>query len=192
MRRSRYLDGTMLTARVARMGQRTFVRSVQYGTVTIPAGTATATATITDVDMSNALLLNLGDQGATGTPFLIDIPILVFTNSTTITANVPGGSPTSDTLTAFGVMEFYPGVFRSLQRGTINITNTNLTNTATITAVDVTKALLISLGSTNVSGSNRQDSARLSLTLTNATTITATRAGTTNTGRVSYQLAEYY
>lgn len=86
-------------------------------------------------------------------------------------------------------------IIKSLQRGTITIAaGANNTQTATITSVDTAKSLLWHLG-VETSGGAGGDPSAVRLTLTNATTITATRAGAdTNTPAsvVAYQVAEYY
>jgi len=74
-------------------------------------------------------------------------------------------------------------------RGIINITSSNLTATATITAVDTAKTELVYLGcATETTGTDAH------IYLTNTTTITATRkanGGGLNT-LVSYEYVEYY
>lgn len=78
-----------------------------------------------------------------------------------------------------------------LQRGTITISGASLTATATVTSVDTAKALLNFEGF-SASVDTQVIPARISLT--NATTITATRGTATNTPDtiVSYELVEYY
>jgi hypothetical protein len=71
---------------------------------------------------------------------------------------------------------FRRSIIRSIQRGTIELTGANLTATATITTVDTANTRLVLLGLTNsiASASDFRDNwARISLT--NATTVTATR-----------------
>lgn len=83
-----------------------------------------------------------------------------------------------------------PGTaIKSIQRGTIAITSTNQTNTATITSVDTAKSILIHLGQK----SGGSDSSQVAyLELTDATTVTASREGTSSTLTVSYEVVEYY
>ena len=80
------------------------------------------------------------------------------------------------------------GVINSIQRGTIVVANGTSSNTATITSVDVTKSELRDLGQTTTSGS---DVDTVYIVLTNATTITATRAGTSGITTISWELTEY-
>lgn len=80
---------------------------------------------------------------------------------------------------------------KSIQRGTIGIANSDLTNTATITAVDTSKTELRHLG---MSGAVPTDNADqfIRIGLTNATTITATRGDNHTAWTVSFELTEYY
>jgi len=83
---------------------------------------------------------------------------------------------------------------KSIQRGTIAITTTNTTATATITSVATAKTRLRFLGAyTGFGASNWCVGATLSLT--NSTTITATRIvmyGVSGTHTVSWELTEFY
>lgn len=86
------------------------------------------------------------------------------------------------------------GSVKSIQRGTITISAGNLTNTATINAVDLTNARLRYLGnSTTDNGAGGSGSGPVlgRVSLTNATTVTATRTATDNALTVSYEVIEY-
>ena len=85
---------------------------------------------------------------------------------------------------------FLGRAIKSIQRGTIAITSAS-SNTATITSVDTAKTELRLLGYSVNNTGTQQHVPRI--TLTNATTVTATRdtsAGDTTT--VSFELTEYY
>ena len=92
-----------------------------------------------------------------------------------------------------GITSYPPlGAIKSIQAGTISIAGANVTNTATVTAVDTTKAVLTFLGY-SMDVANPECSVRIALT--NSTTITATRSSTgggTTTSIVGYFLTEYY
>lgn len=77
----------------------------------------------------------------------------------------------------------------SIQRGTITISGATATATATITAVDVDKTELRILGQYH---NQSTEAFKAYLTLTNSTTITATR-GTASSGTtvISWELTEY-
>lgn len=81
------------------------------------------------------------------------------------------------------------GVIKSIQRGTIMMNGVN-TNTATITSVDTSKAVLSLLGWTGPASGDGDYQPRISLT--NDTTMTANRTGTNNVTTVAFQVTEYY
>lgn len=72
--------------------------------------------------------------------------------------------------------------------GVIAIANGATSATATIAAVDVTKAELVCLGTEY--GNTEIAAGLVRLTLTNATTITATRGGATGGSQTGYELRE--
>ena len=79
---------------------------------------------------------------------------------------------------------------KSVQYGTVTMSGGQSTNTATITAVVVAKTVLHHLGQTIEAGSALSDGlARI--TLTNTTTITATRSSNNNVCVVGFCAEEY-
>ena len=92
--------------------------------------------------------------------------------------------------------QFAGGGVKSVQRGTIVFTSAT-TAGATITAVDPNKTMLNYLGQNgyyNVTTTNSLDGIGLSrISLTDSTTVTATRYTTSTTGHiVSYEVIEFY
>lgn len=80
-------------------------------------------------------------------------------------------------------------VIKSIQRGTVQITGTNTTGTATVTAVVMANSELREVGQTVSTGSA---GSLAYIVLTNTTTITATRASASSgTTTVSWELTEY-
>ncbi len=153
------LLGPGWTARVSQWQNRSLVKSIQRG---VTAGSAAST--INAVVMANSRLRYLGHQNNNDTQD-IDYALITFTNSTTITpsTNTAGGLVG----VSFEVIEYWPGVIKSIQRGTIS-KNT----TATITAVDVNKSELDYLGGTTTDAS-LGDFGHVYLNLTNSTTVTS-------------------
>lgn len=87
----------------------------------------------------------------------------------------------------------YPSLIRSVQRGTITIAGASTSNTATITAVNVNNAVINFLGAT-VAGTENADHAHARVTLTDSTTVTATKgagSGGADDVVVSYEVIEY-
>ena len=82
------------------------------------------------------------------------------------------------------------GIKGSVQRGTITIGAGSNVATQTITAVDTSKSMINFLGFSGASVSANDSWPRISLT--NSTTVTATKAFTIGTVVVSYEVIEFY
>ena len=81
------------------------------------------------------------------------------------------------------------GIIKSIQRGTINLTSAS-SGTATISSVTTSKAVLYFLGYD--SNNDYIPDAAVRLSLTNSTTITANKNGSTGIAAVNWQVVEYY
>ena len=83
-------------------------------------------------------------------------------------------------------------VIKSIQYGSITIAAAATSNTDTITAVDTTNSFLLHLdSSTTVTDKDFKDF-ETRLALTNATTVTATRNGTTETSTINFVVIELH
>jgi hypothetical protein len=175
---------------VSLWGASSLIKSVQRGNISL-TGVDIATGTINAVVTENSVLswLSSNNGGADPNSQLCQIRIFL-TNATTIT--VTRQSITNNLDASYEVIEFLPCVLKSIQRGPITINNGSGTSTATITAVDPNKSLLMWLGTQvqNVSGNANDTYNRLNST--NATTITVTRSGSTNANVTAYQVLEYF
>lgn len=162
------------------------ITSVQYGTVTLN-DVSSATATIASVDTTRSIVLYLGEDKE-GDSHTSDARVAL-TNATTVTATRETASAGHDTIVSFVVMTF-SGVV-SLQTGTVSITTTDLTGTATVTAVVTARTALFYLGKVIVSNTVHDSAIRM--TLTNATTITATRTApsVSQTATIGFALVEF-
>lgn len=94
----------------------------------------------------------------------------------------------SDTRASNTVMGWLNTQIKSVQRGVTLINAASYTATATITAVTTTKATVKFLGMRT--GGDYTHVAHV--VLTNSTTITLTKVGTTNDVYVSWEVVEYY
>jgi hypothetical protein len=183
---------SLRTLRVPNGNSRAWARAmkqVQYFSIAITAGNTSNTYTISpSVVAANSLLIWLGQTfSATDTNNVDSQGSLTFTNGTTITANRDG---TANTLTVQGVIvEFYPGVIKTVQSGGITVTTST---TATLgTAVNTAKAIVFHLGNTSTDTSGASSVEETALTLTNSTTVTATRGVNSTTAVVSYRVVEF-
>lgn len=183
------LLGSGASARVSQWLLRSQVKSIQRGVIAIASASAANTGAITAVVMANSRLRLLGtlSDSAGGTPSADNV-VLELTDATTITA---GRSATgvSNVVTSYEIIEYWPGVIKRVQRGVITISGA-ATNTAAITTVNTAKSELDYLGC-RVDAD--LDSLEAYATLTNATTVTATRnSAAGNTSLMNYQVVEWF
>lgn len=158
------------------------VNSIQAGTIALSVIQATNTATISSVG-ANAFVLWLGASTAVaGLGWTETQGAVELTNSTTVTATNLTGS----TLTVgYMVVDLDTTIVSSVQKVAHTDATTNASYTETISSVTTGRTLLFYNGVVPLvtlpfgSGSLTQE-------LTNATTITFTRASTTTTSRTSY------
>lgn len=184
---------------VGQWGASSMVRSIQRATITT-SGTSGA-ATITAVDLNNSLIRKTGYKTTA-----LDTNAELYwwngraelTNATTVSAyiNTAGSSWTL----SFEVIEFHPGVLKSIQRGTLAYTSLSGSNfgIATITSVDTSKAFLDVLGetSTYTIATVRPDFACQTAAITSATTVQFLSStdpnGSGGTWTIGYQVAEFF
>lgn len=178
--------GGLTTRGLGQWMNRSLIKSIQRGTISITAAVSN-TSTITSVVTGNSRLKLTGvtndNAGQTAKQALAQIE---FTDATTITARVNASPGATTTAVTFEVTEYWPGVFKSIQRGQ----TTAAALTATITAVDTTKTELDYLGCTDSEATTIFTRAA-KLFLTNSTTITISYGGA-NAQTVSWQACEYY
>lgn len=167
------------------------IKSIQRGTINLGAS-ASGTATITAVDVNNSIARYLGNTYGTdlATTTSAGLHLVTLTNATTVTATRVNAGP-GTSIVSYEVVEYYPGQIKRVQRGTMSLAGVT-SNTATITAVDTTKAQLELLGTDTNEANGFPGQYMANIVLTNATTITATKGIATSTVTVSYQVTEFY
>lgn len=157
------------------------IKLIQRGTITLNAVT-TNTATITAVVLANTRLKYLGhstnDGGSTHPVASVYVEL---TNTTTITAT--DGLASGIQIVSFEVIEYYPGVIKSVQRGIVTAGTP-----VTITSVDVNKSEVDFLGYVTSGLTNAND--RASVVLTDATTVNSTSGSSLSP--LSFQVVEWY
>lgn len=177
------------------------IKSIQRGTISLSA-VASAIGTVTAVNTSFSELFWLGsDVDSSAVDTNSSKGKLVLTNSTQITYSRQ--STTGLTVVSYELVEYYPSplalsgipvarYIRSVQRGTITISNGASTGTATITAVTMLKARLRFLGNDADPTANGFQEGAVKIVLTNTTTITASRTNTTGTLIISFEITEFW
>lgn len=170
MRRQRNLLGPQgMGGMVGLWGASSLIASVQTGTITLNAS-ASGTATITSVNTANSVIVAGGFSVNNATANTSFSAYLTLTNATTVTATTVGTG--NDRVVAFTVIEFIPGVIRSVQSAIMTLSGV-ASASVTITSVNTAKSYVAYLGmNTNVA----EDQTLPRVVLANATTVTATRA----------------
>lgn len=174
-------------------GASSLVRSIQAGTMTASYPT-NATATIAAVDTVNSIVYMLGlTQSNANTNYAVCAGGVELTNSTTVTGyqSVSGGA---DMVFSFVVVEYHPGIVKSIQAGTIAV-NAGTSATATVTAVNTAKSMLVWRGfKMSTAAAPNTDSWATKTVLTNATTVTANRitADANNSITAYFGLVEFF
>jgi len=189
MRRQRNLLGPQgMGGMVSLWGASSLIESIQRGTIALNTGVSnTQTATINSVDMSRSRLVMLGMSMNGGTVNNQGPTRIAFTNATTITANVPGGGGggTINTI-SYEVVQYLPGVIKSIQRGTA----LGNSGTAAITEVNTARTMVDHLGGTGTDANSNITSVTRSV-LTNSTTVTVVgTGGSADTG--GFQAVEFF
>ncbi len=149
MRRQRNLLGPQgMGGMVGLWGASSMVTSGQQANITIPASVAanSNTSTISSVDTNRSIILWGGVFPSAYNRNDLDGIRVALTNATTVTATRSGVSA-ADSYTAYSVMEFQPGVIRSVQRGTATMSSTTVNNT--LTEVNRAKSFVTFLGITD-------------------------------------------
>lgn len=163
------------------------ITSVQYGNISFSTVQTTKTATISSVNTSYAVVLYLGVASAnTGSTTSSIYTGLQLTNSTTVTATRNSAGGFADTV-GYCVVEFASALIQSVQAGTMTSTSSATTMTATITSITTANTVLLYDGATTASNNDRNS--MFYLTLTNSTTVTATRVQTGTSTRTVYFFA---
>lgn len=165
------------------------IKSLQRGTITCTNGAAGTTATFsTAVTTANTVLKWVGARASvSGSNDARSWNArLELTNTTTVTAY----STNTATVVSYEVVEFYPNVVRSIQRGTFSLSGSHPVDT-TITAVTTAKTQVDILG-IETSVSDAVSHVFPTVQLTSTTNLRATvGSNIASTTTVGYQVVEF-
>lgn len=172
---------------VGRWGASSLVKSVQRGTINITTG-GSASATITAVDLNNSIIryLNFTNGALNQYDFL---PMLELTNATLVNAYRYSTDPNGTTV-SFEVVEYLPGVIKSVQRGNATFASTTPKNT-TITEVNLNKAQLDFMGWRFNNSGSMVTYVNMWVRLSSSTNIEA-NTQSPNTQQFGYQVVEWF
>lgn len=184
------LLGSVGSALVCAWLRRSPIRSVQRGTIAISNVQTSNTAAITSVNTANSLLRYLNyNASPTAASIREDNLLLTFTSATVITASHDTAG--NDITAGFQVTEYWPGIIRKVQRGTITITNGNTSNTATLSGFQNLQKMEITFLGQTYTGTTATNFRAL-LALTNLTTVTLTKIGNADDVTVGFEVVEWY
>ena len=194
MRRQRNLLGPEgKGGMVGLWGSPSLLRSMQEDSRNMQSAT-TANQTITEVNTANTILTHRGVDNTGNDALSFCLSYIELTSSTNVAiTRYQGGGGTLNTV--FNVVQFNPGVIRSIQSGLITITSGNLTNTATINPVNAAKCFVMLLGQLSQSEISLSASAFTKVALSGSNPITAiiaTRGNNNNLTTVSFQVVEFF
>ncbi len=153
------------------------IQSIQAGTITMTA-VGSNTATISSVTTANSICIFLGQTATSNNTTLTNASSgVVLTNATTVTAN--RGNTAGNATVSFMIVEFKAAVLNNIQPFAKTLTTSSLSDTQTITSVNTANTLLVWGG--DYSQVSAVISALYEVVLTNSTTLTFTRTGTSST-----------
>lgn len=173
------------------------IESIQEIEFTIASSSATGTSTISSVTTANTALFfsyqSFGGKRQTDTSNSVDdTHIRVdLTNATTVTATRNTGAAFAITVICT-VVEYKAAAIDSIQQGSITMTTTDVSATDTITSVTTARSVVVHNGQSSINSTISYGRSALDVSLTNATTVTATRDhnGSTTT-IVNYVVIEF-
>ena len=174
-------------------GTTSMIETVEEGTLVFSGSSSTTTtATVTSFDESRTMLEDLGQSVDTATAN--DQHRLLqrcsVTNDTTITGTRANGNTSSNSTGGFKLTQYADGLINSIQDGTITLGSGVTSATATISSISTSKYLLSNLGVTLSSGTTNESRHNVRITLTNPTTVTATRGSTGDTCIVGFMAGD--
>lgn len=162
------------------------VNSVQTGTIAITGTSNTATISAVTTGVPVYLGLTTTQTVTAANTLLATVEL---TNSTTVTAARDTSS--ADTVTVgYAVIDCKAALVNSVQRRSVTLTSALTADTDTISGVTASNTILIPNGST--SATTGHTNSQYTLGLTNGTTVTLTRGGTSTSSRtIKYTALEF-
>jgi hypothetical protein len=163
------------------MNKQSIIKSIQTFEITIPVNATSNTATISSVDTTKSAIFFGGFTTAdTGSTYRLFMSRAELTNAITVTGYRDTLSATNTVTVRGTVVEFISDAVTSIQQGTIAIDASATSGTATINAVSTSLSVLFYLGLTVSTSGTSPNSVFSRIDLTNATTVTATRASSSS------------
>jgi hypothetical protein len=162
------------------------IASVQQGTITVSASSATGTATVSAT--TKGVVFYLGVTSNSSTASCTNFECALDLSGTTVTAT--RNSTTGDMIVGYVVVDFQSAAIQSIQQRSVTLTSNSVSSTDTISSVTTANTLLV--WNNHAPGTTVETSVYYNIVLTNGTTVTLTRTGTSTTTRtIKYTAVEF-
>ena len=150
-----------------------YINSIQQVSITIPAGATSQTYTLPISVGAKTFFVyqHFTDTNTGGTASEV-LARLELTNSTTVTAYRNTSDATFTTTINAVLVDGTDLLIDSVEYGTISISGSPSTGTASISSVDTSRSVVFPLGNTTTNTSSTPNGKNAAVTLTNATTVT--------------------
>jgi hypothetical protein len=172
---------------------RSIIQSIQTGEITIAAGANSATAAIASVNTRYAVCFFNGWRSADTTlASSEDYTRVSLTDATTVTAQTSAVNAASARIARYTIVEFKSFAICNIQQGTITIGAGSNSATDTIAPVNTDRAFVMHLGQNHTVTHNDYNYNQGRVSLTNATTVTASKSHANNPSLVvGYVVVEF-
>jgi len=175
-----------MSGMVSLSGASSLIKSIQRGQLFVGLGLSSATATLSPaVDVANARIRLLGYSLSAGDTNNTLAARLTLTSSTVVTLSTNTNTNTAYPYCSWEVVEYMPGVIKSIQRDTVAGNGTKA-----ITTVNVQKTELDYLGCTGSDGNTNVTSLGR-VALTSSILVTGNGAGGAN-DTLGFQVVEFF
>lgn len=166
------------------------VQSVQRGTTTVASGSAGTNTAITQVDLANAIIVFTGQTfGSNNIAWNSATGYLRITSNVQVTVNRVASAGAGSLVTYWEVIEFAPGVVKSIQRGTVTSNGTTA-----ITEVNTAKSQLYYLGwlGTDATTGANQTVEVPRIALASSTSVACSNGNGDAASTVSFAVVEFF
>lgn len=171
-------------------GASSVIKSIQYVTSSILTSNSSRNVTITAVDTANTILLCMFTAGGGSQPDSTWKYTAHLSSSTNIQLTRSNSSASAPDPCGIFVVEFQPGVIRSVQSGEKDLGN-SASGTVTITSVNTAKSVALYLGHRGKATDGSSNRGAI-VALTDATTVTITIDDSDTNTYVRWMVVDFY
>lgn len=174
-------------------GGSSLIDSVEQVSVAITGTDTSNTATITSVDTARTTIFYQGFTSAFNAATAMDETGAygTLTSSTVVTFTRNTGTSGSDCVHRAIVVQWASGVLDGVEYGTVTITDTNSSNTATISSVTTTDSAITYIGNSSDTNGTAYSRVFGSCAITSATQVTGYKGNTANAITIGFCVTEF-